>query len=127
MHKLIFAFAAFSGLASVVLGAFASHGLKQLPAPTLHAFETGVHYQMSHSLVLLVTCVLLELWGRHWALVYASYAFVFGIILFSGSLYLLALTGMKWLGPVTPLGGLGLIAGWLLLLVGIWRNVPASS
>lgn len=123
MLKLAFAFAAFSGLTAVVLGAFASHGLRgALEARLLHAFETGVTYQMSHSIVLLVVLVLIEQWGKHWALVYASGFYVAGILLFSGSLYLLALTGMKWLGPVTPIGGLALIVGWALLLVGIWQN-----
>lgn len=123
MTRIIFAFAALSGLVSVVLGAFGSHALRDsMEARLLHAFETGVTYQMSHSLALLLTCLLLEQWGRHWALLYASWAFVVGIVLFCGSLYLLALTGMKWPGPFTPVGGLAFIVGWALLAAGIWQH-----
>ena len=95
MIRLLFAFGALSGLVSVVLGAFAAHGLRGKLAPELeHAFETGVHYQMMHSIAMLVTGCLIMHWGRHWALVSASWSFALGIVLFSGSLYLLALTGM---------------------------------
>ena len=123
MIRLIFVFGAASGLVSVVLGAFAAHGLKgRIDERLVHAFETGVHYQMIHSVMLIVVGLLTLHWGKHWALVYASWGFVLGIVLFSGSLYLLALTQMKWIGPVTPLGGLAFIIGWALLAVGTWQN-----
>ena len=123
MIRLVFAFGGLSGLLSVVLGAFAAHGLRGKIDPNLaHAFETGVHYQMMHSIALLVVGLMLEHWGRHWALLAASWSFALGILLFSGSLYLLTLTSMKWLGPVTPIGGLFFIVGWGLLTVGIWQN-----
>ena len=123
MIRLIFAFGGLSGLLSVVLGAFAAHGLRGKIDPNLeHAFETGVHYQMMHSIALLVVGLMMEHWGRHWALTSASWAFALGIILFSGSIYLLTLTSMKWPGPVTPVGGLLFIIGWGLLTVGIWQN-----
>lgn len=128
MDRLVLTFAALSGLMSVVLGAFASHALKaRLDERMLHAFETGVSYQMSHSLALLFVGYLLHTWGRHWALDGAAIGFTAGIVLFSGSLYLLALTGMKWLGPVTPLGGLLFIAGWILLAIGLWQNTGPES
>jgi uncharacterized membrane protein YgdD (TMEM256/DUF423 family) len=123
MPKLALLFAALSGFLSVGLGAFAAHGLRGSLAPRLmNAFETGVSYQMQHSLALLFVGVLSLVWGRHWALDYASYAFMLGIVLFSGSLYLLALTGWKWPGPITPLGGLSFLAGWVLLSIGIWQK-----
>lgn len=123
MFKIIFAIAALSGLMSVVMGAFGAHALRESLAPKLmNAFETGVGYQMSHSLVLLMVCVLAEHWGKSMILGLSAGAFVIGIFLFSGSLYLLALTGMKWLGPVTPIGGLALIIGWGLLLAAIWQK-----
>lgn len=107
----------------VVLGAFGSHALRgRLDERLQHAFETGVNYQVSHSLVLLFVCLAAAHWGKHWALTASSVSFAAGIVLFSGSLYLLALTGIKWIGPVTPLGGLALILGWGLLAVGIWQN-----
>lgn len=123
MIRLIFVFGAASGGMSVILGAFAAHGLRGKLAPNLeHAFETGVHYQMMHSLALIVVGLMIEHWGRDWALVAAAWSFALGIILFSGSLYLLPIPSMRWLGPVTPVGGLALIVGWGLLTAGIWQN-----
>jgi uncharacterized membrane protein YgdD (TMEM256/DUF423 family) len=121
--KLIFIFAALSAMVSVMMGAFASHALRgTLTDRMQHAFETAVAYQLNHSLALLLVCLLIDRWGRHWALMSASWAFVTGICLFSGSLYLLALTDMKWLGPITPIGGAAFIVGWGLLVVGIWQQ-----
>jgi len=123
MLKLIFTFAGISGLISVVAGAFGAHALRgKLDDRLMHAFETAVSYQISHSLILIVCCLLLEQWGRHWAMEYAAYAFAAGIVLFSGSLYLIALVDARWLGPVTPLGGLCLILGWAMLSIGIWQH-----
>ena len=123
MPNLALMFAAVSGFLSVGLGAFAAHGLRgSLEPRMLSAFETGVSYQLQHSLALLFVGLLSLVWGRHWALDYASYGFMLGIVLFSGSLYLLALTGWKWPGPITPLGGLALLGGWALLSVGIWQK-----
>jgi uncharacterized membrane protein YgdD (TMEM256/DUF423 family) len=125
MPKWAFMFAAISGLLSVGLGAFAAHGLRgRLDARLMNTFETGVSYQFTHTLALFGVCILMTLWERHWSLVYASYAFMLGIVLFSGSLYLLALTHMKWPGPITPLGGLFFMIGWALLAVGIWQKAP---
>ena len=122
MIKLVFIFAGLSGFLAVALGAFAAHGLRgKLDDRLMHAFETGVSYQISHTLVLILCCVMIEQWGKHWSLEYAAYSFALGIVFFSGSLYLLAVTGMKWLGPVTPIGGLFFMIGWLLLTVGIWQ------
>ena len=123
MFRLLFMFAGLSGLASVVAGAFGAHALKGLLDPKMFSvFETAVQYQMSHSLVLLLTCLLIQQWKYTRPLRYASYAFCLGIVCFSGSLYVLALTNMTWPGPVTPLGGIFLISGWILLCIGIWQN-----
>lgn len=123
MPKWAFLFAAVSGLLSVGLGAFAAHGLRgRLDTRLMNVFETGVSYQFTHTLALFGVCILMTLWERHWALIYASYAFMLGIILFSGSLYLLALTHMKWPGPITPLGGLLFMVGWALLAVATWQK-----
>ena len=110
--------ALFAALA-VVLGAFAAHGLKQvLDSYYLGIFETAVRYQMYHAIGLLFVGVLaiVSAFPTGW-LRLAAIAFILGIVLFSGSLYLLALSGIKWLGAVTPLGGLAFISGWLALLV----------
>jgi len=123
MLKILFAFAGLSAMTSVVMGAFGAHALRASLEPRLmNAFETGVTYQMTHSLALLIVCLAAEQWGRSLVIDLAAIAFVVGILMFSGSLYGLALTGAKWLGPVTPLGGLSFIVGWLLLTIAIWKN-----
>ncbi|AWL11510.1 Proline--tRNA ligase [Saliniradius amylolyticus] len=115
--KWLLVMAAFFGLSGVVLGAFGAHGLKgRLTESLLSAFETGVQYQFYHALALLAL-VLLYRFQPSELLIYSGWTMVAGVLLFSGSLYLLSLTGMKWLGPVTPVGGILLITGWLLLMV----------
>ena len=106
---------------AVALGAFGAHGLRGRLSPEMLAiFETGVRYQFYHSLGLFLVAWLSD---RHpGALVTASgWAFVAGIVVFSGSLYLLSATGVRWLGAVTPLGGLAFLAGWLLVLAATFR------
>ncbi len=117
-------FAAAAGGLGVVLGAFGAHGLRDTLEPRLMGtFETAVHYQMVHALAILLVVVLAEQSARSLTLEFALGAFMLGILLFSGSLYGLVLTDMKWLGPVTPVGGLCLIVGWLALLAhGISRT-----
>ncbi|MGF1792743.1 DUF423 domain-containing protein [Photobacterium profundum] len=118
----ILLFAALSGVVMVALGAFAAHGLKsQLPPYLLDVFNTGVQYQAWHTLALL-GC---GLWARIMptkAVLYAALFFAAGILLFSGSLYALALTGIKWFGPITPLGGICFIIGWAALAMAAWRS-----
>jgi uncharacterized membrane protein YgdD (TMEM256/DUF423 family) len=121
MVKLFLMLAALAGATAVALGAFAAHGLKgRLETGLLSAFGTGVEYQFYHALALLAVALLLQAQSTTWWQS-AGCLFTLGILLFSGSLYGLALLGWKWLGPVTPLGGLCLIAGWLCLLVGALR------
>lgn len=111
------------GLLAVGLGAFGAHGLKPLlDVEQLTIFKTGVQYQMSHALVLLALALYLEKSPNLWL----NRAFTFisvGIVLFSGSLYLLSchqllgMTSWKWLGPITPLGGLSFIVGWAMVMM----------
>jgi uncharacterized membrane protein YgdD (TMEM256/DUF423 family) len=109
--------AASCGLA-VVLGAFAAHGLKGRLEPALHAaFNTGVEYQFYHGLALLGVAVLHQHWQGSSLLASAGILFLLGVLLFSGSLYGLSLLQWKWLGPVTPLGGICFIAGWSCLFL----------
>lgn len=110
-----------AGLA-VAAGAFGAHALRiRLPPDLLAVFETGARYQMYHALALLAVAWAASRWPTP-ALQAAGWCFVAGTVLFSGSLYLLSLTGVRWLGAVTPLGGLLLLAGWLLMAYGIWRS-----
>lgn len=116
MIKIILSCAAFSAMLSVVLGAFAAHGLKsRLTESLLSTFQTGVQYQMYHSLALILLVILYRQIPQS-LLLYSAGFMLAGIVLFSGSLYMLALTQVKWFGPITPLGGVCFIIGWALLV-----------
>jgi uncharacterized membrane protein YgdD (TMEM256/DUF423 family) len=115
MHRLFFSIGAGSAFVAVAAGAFGAHALRgALPADLLEVFETAARYQMYHALALLAA-------GRAasrrscGAARLAGWLFVLGTVLFSGSLYALSLSGARWLGAVTPLGGLAFLGGWLAL------------
>jgi uncharacterized membrane protein YgdD (TMEM256/DUF423 family) len=113
---------AVSGFIGVALGAFGAHALKSRLAPDLLAtFEVGVRYQMYHALALLAVGWAQTRWPGP-VLNAGGWLFVAGTLLFSGSLYVLSLTGEKWLGAVTPVGGLALLGGWLCLAWGAWKG-----
>lgn len=115
MAKLWTVLAAVNGFLSVAAGAFGAHGLKnRLAAPMLAHWETAARYQMYHALALLGVAALAQAKGD--VAQPAGWSFVVGIALFSGSLYVLALTGVTKLGMVTPLGGLAMLAGWALVI-----------
>lgn len=109
---------------AVALGAFGAHGLKDhLSAELMQTYKTGVEYHFYHALGLLLLGVLSLTMPSgliNWA---ALFLFV-GIVLFSGSLYVLSISGIKWLGAITPLGGLSFITGWILLFVAAWKKLP---
>ena len=113
--------AAFFGFTGVALGAFAAHGLKSRLTPEyLAIFHTGVTYHLVHALALLgVALLATQIPGR--LVTWAGASFAVGILLFSGSLYVLTLTGVSKLGIVTPFGGLAFLAGWLCLGLAAWR------
>jgi uncharacterized membrane protein YgdD (TMEM256/DUF423 family) len=114
---------------AVMIGAFAAHGLKQvLDAYSLGLFETAARYQMYHAIALLIVAVISTIpqISPRW-LKLAAFAFILGIVLFSGSLYLLALSGIKWLGAITPLGGVAFIFGWLALIVAALKHTTPST
>jgi len=103
---------------AVGLGAFGAHALRaRLSADMLQVFETGVRYHFYHSLALFVVAWLSESHPSQ-----AGVAFTFGVLVFSGSLYMLSISGVKWWGAVTPIGGLGFLVGWLLLAFGSFRS-----
>ena len=126
MERRFFALGSLSALIGVAAGAFGAHALKARLAPELLiAFETGVRYQLVHSLALLAVAWAVVRWpGR--ATMFAGVLFLAGIVLFSGSLYALALTGSRALGIVTPFGGAAFIAGWACLAWGAWRTQPRA-
>ena len=111
--------ALFAGLA-VAAGAFGAHGLKGRLAPDmLEVFETAARYQMYHALGLLAVAVAVVRWP---SAALAGWCMVAGIVIFCGSLYVLSLSGMRWLGAITPIGGLAFIAGWLVLALAALRS-----
>lgn len=122
MAKTFWVLGCLFGLLGVAAGAFGAHALRaRLPADLLAVFETGARYQMYHALALLAAAWAVERWPSG-AAVAAGWAFVAGTVVFSGSLYVLALSGARWLGAVTPLGGVALLAGWALLAWAAWRS-----
>jgi uncharacterized membrane protein YgdD (TMEM256/DUF423 family) len=120
MQRLFFIAGCSFAFLGVGLGAFAAHGLKAvLDAPALATFETGVRYQMYHALALLAAAWAQSVWpGR--LVVASGWLFMAGIVIFCGSLYALALGQVRWLGAVTPWGGLALIGGWFCLALAAW-------
>ena len=129
MNKKYLTIAALFGALAVTLGAFGAHGLQKITADEkiLHGFNTAVQYQMYHSLALLFVAIAFEKFPAG-LLKWAASFFIIGIILFSGSLYFLTflktqnIPGANIAGPVTPLGGLSFIAGWLLLFIAAVRK-----
>ncbi len=108
------------GFFGVALGAFGAHGLKKILTPEmLLIFETGVRYQVYHTFAILIVALLVE---KYPTLKYSGRLFGAGIILFSGSLYILAVTGITMFGAVTPLGGICFLAGWIVLGVTVLKK-----
>ena len=105
-----------AGFTGVALGAFGAHGLRTRVSPDMLAvFETGVRYHLLHALALLAVASLIPRVGAGRLIVAAGWLFSLGIVLFSGSLYALALTGVTLLGAITPIGGVAFLAGWACL------------
>jgi uncharacterized membrane protein YgdD (TMEM256/DUF423 family) len=110
------------GFLGVAIGAFAAHMLKQKLAPDLFdIFEVGVRYHMYHALAILLVGVIAIQWPES-GVGLAGWLFAAGILVFSGSLYVLAITGTRWLGAITPIGGVALLAGWALLIWKSWKT-----
>lgn len=129
--RIFYLIAALSGALAVALGALGAHALQKqvdfgvLTPANIHSFETAVKYHLLHSILLMLTVYFAKHYHSAW-LRLAAYFFIFGIVFFAGSIYILstrALIGLKsvsWLGPVTPIGGLCMIAGWILLGIGLY-------
>ena len=113
--------AAMAGL-SVAIGAFGAHALRaRLEPARLATFETAVQYHMLHALALLAVAALMGRVQSQQLLLLSGGLFTAGIVLFSGSLYALAITGITWLGAITPLGGIAFIGGWLCMGIAAWK------
>ena len=111
----------------VAAGAFGAHALKEiLDAPMLQVFETATRYVMYHAFGLCIVSWAIDRYPEQ-RLENSGWLFLIGILLFSGSLYVVSLAGIRWVGAVTPIGGLAFMVGWLLLGWGVWRDVRARS
>lgn len=133
MHKGFLITAFILGALSVAMGAFGAHALKNLVSErVIITFETAVRYQFYHLLALMVVAVLYKDFRNGWMRA-AGWFFIAGIFLFSGSLYMLSyvqalvLPGYKWLGPITPFGGVAFIAGWFSMLIGVVRKKSSAG
>jgi uncharacterized membrane protein YgdD (TMEM256/DUF423 family) len=122
MAKLFITLASISGMLAVAFGAFGAHALKsRLDDYSLGVFETAVQYHFYHSLALLAVGVIALSQPQTAMLRSSGWLFLIGIVVFSGSLYLLSISGVRWLGAITPLGGLAFIAGWACLAATGWK------
>jgi len=122
MERVFFLLGAISAFIGVAAGAFGAHGLEdRLNADMLSVFEIGVRYQMYHAFGLLAAAWAYSKWPSKLVST-GGWLFVIGTVLFSGSLYLLSITGLKWFGAVTPFGGVAFLAGWICLAWCAWRG-----
>ena len=122
MKNLYFALGSAFSLLSVLFGAFGAHFLEdKLTEEMLNIFEGAVRYQMYHGIGLIVVAWALSQWQNAYISA-AGWCFIVGILIFSGSLYILSLTGLSWLGAITPIGGLAFIAGWGCLIIAAFRQ-----
>ncbi|CCB86413.1 MULTISPECIES: DUF423 domain-containing protein [Parachlamydia] len=121
--KILLVLGTLFALAAVTIGSFGAHYLKnRLATEALTTFEIGVRYQMYHALALVLVALICLLYPQA-ALMTAGWCFVLGMMLFCGSLYALACTGVKWWGAVTPIGGITFLVGWIFFLIGVWKGV----
>jgi uncharacterized membrane protein YgdD (TMEM256/DUF423 family) len=122
MSRTFFTIGAVLALIAVAAGAFGAHGLRdRLEPELLVTWETAARYGLYHALALLIVALAMARWpGAFWHA--AGWFFVAGSLIFSGSLYALALTGARWLGALTPLGGLLLLIGWFTAAAAAWRH-----
>ena len=111
----------------VAAGAFGAHALKEILDPSmLQVFETATRYVMYHAFGLCIVSWAIDRFPEQ-RLEKSGWLFLIGILLFSGSLYVVSLAGIRWMGAVTPIGGLAFMTGWLLLAWGVWRDTRARS
>lgn len=124
MAKTFLLLSALSGFSAVALGAFAAHGLRdRLPANLLAAFQTGVQYQFWHTAALIGVALLLLRWPESTLFKASGIGFALGILLFSGSLYVMAVSGITRLGMITPIGGVAFLVAWALFGLAVWRHL----
>ena len=123
MERLFFSIASLLGGVAVALGAFGAHAMRGKVAENLLAnYETGVRYHFYHALAPFAVVIAIQRWPTSSLPTIAGWLFIVGIAIFSGSLYVMAFTGLRWLGAITPIGGVAFIAGWICLMLVAWRS-----
>jgi uncharacterized membrane protein YgdD (TMEM256/DUF423 family) len=123
MAKTVLTLAAISGLCAVALGAFGAHGLKaRLTEDLMAVYQTGVQYHFYHTFALIALGLMLHQFPQVAVFKWSACLMVVGIAVFSGSLYILALTGVRWLGAITPIGGVAFIIAWFMMAVGTYQH-----
>jgi uncharacterized membrane protein YgdD (TMEM256/DUF423 family) len=124
MIKMFIMIGSLKMLAAVALGAFGAHGLKERLSPNfMEIYQTAVQYHMIHALAILFTGLLMYWLGPLPLLSWAGWSFIVGVLIFSGSLYMLSTTGLTKLGAITPIGGGAFLVGWLLIALAAWRHI----
>lgn len=123
MHKSFMITGALLAALAVGMGAFGAHGLKsQLSVEMMSVYKTAVEYHMYHALGLFLTGLLLKLYPSGNLIIWAAVLMMAGLVLFSGSLYVLSISGLRWLGAITPFGGTAFILAWILITVGLIKQ-----
>lgn len=127
MSRTFFTIGAIFAFLGVAAGAFGAHAMRaRVASDLLAAWETGARYGLYHAIALLVLALAMNRWpGSLWAA--SAWLIVAGSILFSGSLFTLALTGVRWLGAITPIGGVCLLLGWLAAAAAAWQNIAGPE
>jgi uncharacterized membrane protein YgdD (TMEM256/DUF423 family) len=124
MQKLFLIAGAVAMPLAVALGAFGAHGLKsRLTEEMLNIFETGVQYHFYHAIGLLIVGFIAQYLPDSKLLTWSGWLMIFGIFIFSGSLYALSISGVRWLGAITPIGGLCFIASWIFVALAVWKSL----
>jgi len=122
MDRLFIVLGSLNAFLAVSLGAFGAHGLKtRLTSEMLAVYQTGVHYHFFHAIALLCIGILAQNWSGSFYLKVSGGLLLTGIILFSGSLYALSISGLRYLGVITPFGGVAFLAGWVFLILAAWK------
>lgn len=127
MQRRIAGIGAIIMLLAVALGAFGAHVLEPIIQESIETYKTGVQYHMIHGIAMILVALAAGTWGDSGKLRWSARLFLIGIVLFSGSLYLLSVAGWRWLGPITPLGGVSFMAGWLMLALSAWGQTGKSK
>lgn len=124
MQKLFLTIGSIAMALAVALGAFGAHGLKStISEEMMNIFETGVKYHFYHALGILLIGVMARWLPNSSLLPWSGWLMIGGILIFSGSLYLLSVSGIRWLGAITPVGGLCFIASWIILAITVWKEL----